>query len=106
MLILPTRMNLHLLNTKLLCLLLLPLMCLGHIDGDDNCPFHDNEDQLDNENAKDDIGDVCDPDDDNDGKSLMKHWFCYKLYRFSSKTRYMVLHYNVCHPWLFAAIKY
>jgi hypothetical protein len=37
----------------------------GIKDGDDNCPFTHNSDQLDTDG--DDIGDVCDPDIDGDG---------------------------------------
>ena len=38
----------------------------GYIDEDDNCPLHENADQLDTD--LDTEGDACDPDDDNDGE--------------------------------------
>ena len=50
-------------------------MCPGVDDSSDNCPFDVNADQLDSEGIADGIGDVCDPDDDNDGKSSIKHGF-------------------------------
>ena len=50
-------------------------MCSDVDDSSDNCPFDVNADQLDSEDIVDGMGDVCDPDDDNDGKSSVKHDF-------------------------------
>ena len=51
-------------------------MCPGVDDSSDNCPFDANADQLDSEDVVDGMGDVCDPDDDNDGKSSVKDDVC------------------------------
>ena len=53
-------------------------MCSGVVDSNDNCPFDANANQLDSEDVVDGIGDVCDPDDDNDGKSTVKTRFLLK----------------------------
>ena len=63
------------LTSKLLTHIFFSLMCSGVNDSTDNCPFDVNADQLDSEDVVDGIGDVCDPDDDNDGKSSAKHGF-------------------------------
>ena len=39
----------------------------GVLDEADNCPLHSNTNQLDNDD--DASGDVCDDDDDNDGRA-------------------------------------
>ena len=41
-------------------------ICLGIIDGINNCPVDSNENQADFDN--DGMGNECDTDDDNDGK--------------------------------------
>ena len=43
-------------------------MFAGVLDEADNCPLHSNTNQLNND--EDAMGDVCDDDDDNDGKGV------------------------------------
>ena len=59
-------------NGRILFLIMFfPNLCVGDLDGDDNCPLTSNPNQ--DNNDQDEYGDVCDIDIDGDGKTRLIH---------------------------------